>query len=130
MQFTIPRRRRAAERIVPMINVVFLLLIFFLMTARLAPPDPFEVTPPDAAGALAEMPAGVLHVAADGRLAFGPARGEAVFAAIAAWPDKGAGLTLRADGAAPAVEIARILERVAAAGVSEVRIVTTGPARP
>ncbi|MGB1619323.1 MAG: biopolymer transporter ExbD, partial [Flavobacteriales bacterium] len=31
-----------------MTDLVFLLLIFFLMTSRLAPPDPFEVTPPQA----------------------------------------------------------------------------------
>ncbi|MGR3522560.1 MAG: biopolymer transporter ExbD, partial [Paracoccus sp. (in: a-proteobacteria)] len=30
-----------------MINVVFLLLIFFLLTAQIAPAPPFDVTPPD-----------------------------------------------------------------------------------
>ncbi len=32
-----PRRASGDENIVPMINVVFLLLIFFLMTAQIAP---------------------------------------------------------------------------------------------
>ena len=34
------------ESVVPMINVVFLLLIFFLMTAQITAPTPVEVTPP------------------------------------------------------------------------------------
>ena len=51
MQFPDPPRRKPPESIVPMINVVFLLLIFFLMTAQIAPPDPFEINPPDSAQA-------------------------------------------------------------------------------
>ncbi len=49
MEFPEPPRRPRAESILPMINVVFLLLIFFLMTSRLAQPDPVEVAPPEAA---------------------------------------------------------------------------------
>ncbi|WP_322867174.1 biopolymer transporter ExbD [Aquicoccus sp. G2-2] len=40
-----PVRRPRGEAILPMINVVFLLLIFFLMTAELAPPEPVAVAP-------------------------------------------------------------------------------------
>ena len=48
-----PRRpaRPARENIVPMINVVFLLLVFFVMTAQIAPPDPFDIAPPEAGDA-------------------------------------------------------------------------------
>lgn len=38
MQFDLPQRRSRPESVVPMINIVFLLLIFFLMTAQIAPP--------------------------------------------------------------------------------------------
>ena len=38
MEFSTPRMRRAAEPALPMINVVFLLLIFFLMSAQIAAP--------------------------------------------------------------------------------------------
>ena len=50
MRFAPPgaRPRRPRESAVPMINIVFLLLIFFLMTATIAPPAPFAVTPPAA----------------------------------------------------------------------------------
>ena len=120
-----PRPR--AESIVPMINVVFLLLIFFLMTATLAPPDPFDVAPPELEGAPGEARSGTLYLAADGRLAYGPVRGEAVFAAIAAVTPRPERFTLRADGAAPGGEVARVLERLAAAGVTTVDIVTVAP---
>ena len=40
MQIDMPKRRPRGESIIPMINVVFLLLIFFLLTAQIAPADP------------------------------------------------------------------------------------------
>ena len=48
MNFAPPRNPRMAQdrAIVPMINVVFLLLVFFLMTASLTPPPPREITAP------------------------------------------------------------------------------------
>lgn len=127
IDFGEPGDRPRGESIVPMINVVFLLLVFFLMTATIAPPDPFDIAPPEvAAGAPAEA-AATLYLAADGRLAFGTARGEAVFAAIAAAPDVASGgLTLRADGSVPGAAVARLLERLAAIGVARVGIVTVG----
>jgi len=118
-----PRRTRR-EGVVPMINVGFLLLVFFLLVAEIAPPDPFAVNPP---GVAAPEPLSrgedILHVAADGRLAHGTARSEAVFAQIAA----GEGvLVLRADRSLPAAELAALLGRIAAAGRGEVRLVTVG----
>ncbi|MBL4543543.1 MAG: biopolymer transporter ExbD, partial [Rhodobacteraceae bacterium] len=49
MRLAAPRPTRPREPVVPMINVVFLLLIFFLMAAVIAPPEPFGVTLPRAA---------------------------------------------------------------------------------
>ncbi|TCP42939.1 ExbD/TolR family protein [Rhodovulum marinum] len=102
------------ESIVPMINVVFLLLIFFLMSARIAPPDPFETAPPRAGGG-DQVAGDMLHLAADGALAYGAARGEAVFAALA---DRGTDtpLILRADAGAEAATLARLSARLAALG--------------
>lgn len=37
--------------ILPLINIVFLLLIFFMVAGRLTSSDPFEVAPPEAANA-------------------------------------------------------------------------------
>lgn len=126
MRFGPPSRRRSGEAIVPMINVVFLLLVFFLMTAQIAPPDPFPVAPPLALAGDAQLPPDTLFVAADGRLAYEAARDEAVFGALAARTGEGP-LALRADAGLPAAELARLLPRLAAAGVEEVSLVTGQP---
>lgn len=46
MQFKKILRRRASDNMLPMINIVFLLLIFFMIVARLDPKPPFDITPP------------------------------------------------------------------------------------
>lgn len=72
MRFDPAPRRAVSENLLPMINVVFLLLIFFLIAAKLAPPEPFELTPPEAAGApVAELPEGVLYLAPGGLVGWG-----------------------------------------------------------
>jgi biopolymer transport protein ExbD len=103
-----------------MINVVFLLLVFFLMTATIRPPEPFAVSPPEAAlGAEAER-RGALYLAADGRLAGRGARGEA---AIAAAAGAGGPVPLVADRGVPARVLARTLRRLSEAGVPRVELV-------
>ena len=120
MRFSVPTRRARAESIVPMINVVFLLLIFFLMSADLRAPPPVEVRLPDADVALAQLPPGALYAGADGTLAFGPSRGAAALqAAVAEGP-----VVLRADRDLPGADLARLLARLAALGATEVRLVT------
>ena len=125
MQFTPPRPNRSPrENIVPMINVVFLLLIFFLMTAQIAPPEPFEISPPSSTSeAPADGPA-TLFVAPDGTLAFLEARGEkAVFAALAS-AAKDTPLLIRADTGLKANKLAGILAKLAAIGIAQVALVT------
>jgi biopolymer transport protein ExbD len=138
MQFPDPPRRRAQESIVPMINVVFLLLIFFLMTAQIAPPEPFAVTPPEVA---ADGPPAdaqfVLYLGPEGELAFRDSRGEeAALAALsaaraAACPAQGCAdtaasrsLVLRADAGVPGTRLAALMPRIAAAGFAEVQLIT------
>lgn len=120
MRFTDQSHKPPGENIVPMINVVFLLLIFFLMTAQIAPLDPFGVTPPVGEGAPVDADA-PLYIAADGALAYGDARGAAVFAALSA---RGADtpLLLRADAGLPADKLADVLPRLAAAGQARVTL--------
>ena len=130
-RFRIPgaRRRRApAEALVPMINVVFLLLIFFLMSATIAPPDPFDVTLPGASAQDSADPSGrmVLHVSADGEMAYGDLRGDAAIAALVTEgdgrPDR---VMLRADEGLDGAVFAGILERLAAAGLGDVDLMVT-----
>ena len=137
MQFSDPPRRRPPETIVPMINVVFLLLIFFLMTAQIAPPDPFDVAPPEVVGdnppAEGEF---TLHLGPGGTLAFGAAEGEAAalaalaealeaHCAVGGCPDTAPPptLVLRADAGVLGARLAALMPKLGRAGFSEVRLV-------
>ena len=108
--FDTPRPRRRGENVVPMINIVFLLLIFFLISAQIAPPRPFALTQPEglAADRISAQP-NTLWIGADGALAFGEARGPDVWAALGT--ARGA-LHIEADQGLPAVELARVLSRL------------------
>ncbi len=56
-------------RILPLINIVFLLLIFFMLAGRFAFHDPFRITPPRSGSERAAAGRDLLVlVAADGRL--------------------------------------------------------------
>ncbi|MFC7704812.1 ExbD/TolR family protein [Plastorhodobacter daqingensis] len=143
MNFQDPPRRAPSENMLPMINVVFLLLIFFLISAQLAPPEPFPVDPPLAEaeeGAEAEL---TLFLAADGELGFRDITGEAALEALAAarvefcalrmddgGPDcaeERPPLVLRADAQAPAARLAALMPELGALGFSQVHLVTALP---
>ncbi|SLN16402.1 Biopolymer transport protein ExbD/TolR [Pseudooceanicola marinus] len=126
MSFTPPPRRPKGESIVPMINVVFLLLIFFLMTSRLAPPEPFEVEPPRAEEGAEAVETPVLYLSPEGEAGFEGARGEAAIAAFATRAQAAPGAEapqLRADAQTEAAEVARVLKALTEAGLSEVSLV-------
>ncbi|SDN58025.1 biopolymer transport protein ExbD [Lutimaribacter pacificus] len=121
MRFATPTRRQPPESIVPMINVVFLLLIFFLMTAQIAPPDPFEMALPQA-GQQAEIAGdAVLWLSAEGIPALSGQTGDAAWAALGAL-DPDTPVTIRADRALPAVDLARVLQRLGALGFSAIEL--------
>lgn len=119
MEFAPPSRPRAPrESVVPMINVVFLLLVFFLMTAQIAPPDPVEVTPPSVTLADGPVPdsADVLWLDREG----------ALLTADGVAPDLSAleaQVTLRADADAPAADLARALRELGQGGARSVTLV-------
>ena len=117
-------RRTRAESVVPMINIVFLLLVFFLLSATIVPPEPLEISPPAGEGS-AEEDAGeaVLHLGRDGSLAFGDLRGEAALAAAT----DAAQLVLRADAEVEGAAFAALLARLAAAGVETAALVVVPP---
>jgi len=119
MQFPRQRRRPMPESIVPMINVVFLLLIFFLMTAQIAPPPPFAVELPHAAedGTLENET--VIYLSAEGRIGFQGMMGEAAWEALAALPE-GQALGLQADWTLEAAELARVMARLSGLGLTRI----------
>ncbi|MCB4456836.1 ExbD/TolR family protein [Leisingera sp. McT4-56] len=127
MDLSDPPKRPRAESIVPMINVVFLLLIFFLMTSRLAQPDPFDVTPPEAASGAAPEAQPVLYIGADGRMFFDGAEDETALTRLAAASTGHPSIQLRADARLEAKTLARILRQLAKAGLSRAELVVHRP---
>jgi biopolymer transport protein ExbD len=125
MRIDMPPRRPRGETIIPMINVVFLLLIFFLLTAQIAPPTPFPLTPPASSAELAGANRDVLFVSADGALAWNEARDAAVWPAIAARTEEGP-VEIRADAGLAAATLAAHLKRLREASGAEARLVVSG----
>ena len=128
MDIHLPPKRKPTESIVPMINVVFLLLIFFLMTSRLAQPDPFEISPPTAALEGQAESQQMLFVDKDGRLSFEGKEGDAAWAALGDAGQAGSEavpviLQMRADGNIKAQVLAGILKRLSETGFGGVELV-------
>ncbi|MCP4207498.1 MAG: biopolymer transporter ExbD [Shimia sp.] len=127
MDFDASPRKPRAESIVPMINVVFLLLIFFLMTAQIAPPEPFEVSPPTAEKAAEPDGELILYVGKESALQFQDTAGEAAFTAIAAAAGDGQALQLRIDASLDGDRLAQIMQRLSAVGFSRVEVIVQAP---
>ena len=124
-----PRRARGSDddRILPLVNIVFLLLIFFMVAGQLTRAAPFEIAPPRSAsgGAAPEGPATVL-VGADGRLALDGAvmARPALLAALPGRLGAEGRLRLKVDGRADAAGIVDLLAALEAAGARDIRLVT------
>ncbi|SNR88824.1 ExbD/TolR family protein [Puniceibacterium sediminis] len=138
MQIEMPPSRPRSENILPMINVVFLLLIFFLISARLTAPEPFPVTPPVSTAEGEAEGEIVLFLAEDGRLGFREFEGEEpVMVALAAarvnfcaqadCADAASRppLQLRADAGVPAAQLARLMPVLGGLGFGRVDLVVT-----
>jgi biopolymer transport protein ExbD len=118
-----PRRRigGADDGVLPLVNVVFLLLIFFMVAGRLTAGDPFPVTPARASlDAPPPEAAPTLLIGADGRMALdGAAMDRAALPAALAGATR---LRVKADGAADGAAVVRLLADLRAAGVAEARL--------
>lgn len=123
------RQREQGENVVPLINVVFLLLIFFMLAGQISRTDPFPLDPPTSEREDAAREGGprTLFVAADGRIALG---GEtlaldAVADAVRALPVTArARLRLKTDRAAEARRVLDVLARAHAGGAGQVDLLT------
>lgn len=130
MNLSDPSPARPRERILPMINVAFLLLIMVVMLAEFTAQAPFDVAPPEATGTDRARQEIVLFVAADGGMGFRGLMGEdAVFAALDVLCDDAvcsadAKVTVKADRDLSGVAFARLLGRLQSAGFDRVEIVT------
>lgn len=128
--FTAAARRPKNEddRILPLINVVFLLLIFFMIAGKLTTSDPFRIEPPTS---ISQGDSGqedvMVLVGPDGRIAVnGVETDETALATALGTPKDSVPETVRlkADGAAPADLLVSVMEKLREAGVQKVRLLT------
>jgi biopolymer transport protein ExbD len=105
-----------------MINVVFLLLIFFLMSATLTAPTPAPLTAPHAPEAPHAAPSPTLFLGVGGAVAFGDLRGAAAYDALIAAVGDDTPM-LRADRALAGAALAQALAELSARGVPRALVV-------
>jgi len=149
MRLRTPRRGGfgSDDSVIPMINVVFLLLVFFMVAGTIRPTDPIRTQLPESTreGAAPTAPR-VLHLGADGALALdgeslvladlaqalalsgapevsgeaGAAGGEGPGSTIR---EGDVPLALRADASVPFVLVREAIDAIRAAGVQRVELI-------
>ncbi len=129
MQLRPRRTRRTTENVVPLINVVFLLLVFFMLTGTLAPPSPLEVELPRAEGPFLDTEPDpdtpVLTLSASGVLALAgdPLTGPALSRRDLVEALGAGAVALRADARTPARILLPLLDDLEQAGVAQIDLV-------
>ena len=134
-RLTRPRPAEDADaRILPLINIVFLLLIFFMVAGRLSASDPFDVTPPETGNAGEARMEGVEillgasgDLALDGREMERAALKTALARRLRDAPDTR--LRLRADHRGEARALVALMQELRALGARDVTLITLPEAR-
>lgn len=127
---TSSKRQDRHDRLIPMINIVFLLLTFFLVTGTFRAANTLAIDPPLARsdGAL-DADSRILYIDRTGSLAFGNERmtPEKIVAVIRDWlakhPD--GKLQIKADKALHAGTILPLLHELQQVGIKSVRLIVT-----
>lgn len=123
-----PRSGQRGDEMLPLINIVFLLMIFFMLLGAISVPDPFEVEPPTSDRPLSvDAAAQVLLIAADGRLGLGGATFglETLDSQLRRWqaaPHSKRVLMVKADAAADAAEVLEVITVVQARGIERIEL--------
>ena len=129
------QRARYHDNILPLVDVVFFLLVFFMLMARMDATAPFDVTPAFAVSGRS-LPGGgtTVSVSADGRLALdgrpmsAEAAVESVSQRIADTPDLLVRLNVHRD--APLRFVVPLTQRLRLAGARDVVLVVTPEEAP
>ena len=130
MKLNRPARRQHPETIIALIDVVFFLLVFFMLIGRMDATSPFDVMPAHAVTG-ADMPAGgaTLSIGAEGELALDGTvvdRGDAL-ERIAAMLAEDPALLIRVNAHRDAQlrELLPLVARIEALGARDVMLVVT-----
>ena len=116
--------------IVPLVNIVFLLLIFFMLLGRIASPEALQVQPPiSASSGLADSNNSiVILISANGRLAIGENEIEQdlLVSTVSKLIDEDPAMTIKikADAGLDAVVLIRMMEQLKDVGVKRILLLT------
>jgi biopolymer transport protein ExbD len=130
MKLRRPDPRPHMETIVAMIDVVFFLLVFFMLIGRFDASSPFQVIPPLGVTG-SDLPAGgvIVAVGADGRHALDGIEmaPEAIVAALAARAAEDRGLPVRVNAhhATALGVVLPLLSRLEEAGIGDIGLIVT-----
>lgn len=127
MQLSRPRRRPAMMGLTPLIDMIFLLLLFFLLGSDFVDFGQSRLAPPrGAGGAEGTAPPAIVTLAADGALSFNGAPIDAVRlareAALLAGRHDDQLFVLMPNGAAPVQAVSDTLDLLAGAGAGAVTL--------
>ncbi|MCC5853822.1 MAG: biopolymer transporter ExbD [Alkalimonas sp.] len=129
MHFPEPRPDQTEARILPLINVVFLLLIFFMIAGSLTVSEPFEVLPPSSASeGVHEQDSVLILLGRDGQLALDhDSTSEAELLRrleVRLTAEPGLLITLKADGQLPGNQLVRFTQALHGIGVQKLHLLT------
>ena len=130
MKLARPARRQHPETIIALIDVVFFLLVFFMLIGRMDATSPFEVMPAHAVTG-SDMPAGgaTLSIGAEGKLALDGSEIDAAgaFERIGAMLASDPALLVRVNAHrdAPLRDLLPLVARIEALGTRDVMLVVT-----
>ncbi len=122
-------RKRDGDPILPLINIVFLLLIFFMLAGRFAATDPFDLKLPQSTSELGDEPALMIvqfgqggEVAIDGETIMIEELDRIVEARLSTDPPSGAQIKAHRSVSAP--EVIELIARLGDAGIEDLRLMT------
>lgn len=127
------RRQRPPDedaRVLPLINIVFLLLIFFMITGHMSAQAPFELEPvQSASGSHPRSQDLTVFMGSDGRLAvegvsLNLQELETLVRSRLTDSDSGLRVRLQADGRTEAVRVVAVMEGLRAAGMESLELLT------
>ena len=122
MRFALYPSRVKKESIIPMVNVIFLLLIFFLMTSSFIIPDPFELDKPYADSSNKISTEERLYISKTGNVFISDKVNENAWRYLEqSTPEK---LLLIADSSFPAKDLLNISEKLKELGIIELNLLT------
>lgn len=124
-----PEENRSELSVVPLVNVVFLLLVFFMLVGRLASPEPLDIQPPRSSSGKEDTGQAVkILLTRDGRVAVDrdvipePKLESKVAKILEERPT--ASFQVKADARTDAAWVIRVMERLRDAGVQHLTLLT------